>query len=84
MPTELLPLLAVYGGPLSGLQVPEEDPEIVRAAQSHGFRYRKAVVDGEWAWVYEGLVRGRGRPRARPPVVPYAAGRRRLWVAYCR
>lgn len=55
LPT-ILPLLTVYGGPLSGFQVPEEDPEVVRAAQAHGFRYRLTTVDGERAWVYEGLA----------------------------
>jgi len=84
MPTELLPLLAVYGGPLSGFQVPEEDPEIVRAAQSHGFRYRKAVVDGEWAWVYAGLVPRVRLPRPRDPVIRGASPFRRRWTVVTR
>ena len=70
MPTLAVAYLTVYGGPLSGFQIPEDDPEIVRAAQSHGFRYRESVVDGERAWVYEGLrlPTTRRLPRSLDPV----------------
>jgi hypothetical protein len=78
MPTLSVAYLTVYGGPLAGIQEPEDDPEIVRAAQSHGFRYRRAVVDGEQAWVYEGLA---ALPRSPDAVIPRPSRRWRVRVS---
>ena len=78
MPT---PTLTAIGGPLTGFEIPEDDPSIIRAAQAHGFKYVLATDSGEKVWAFRGLapplVRPVG-PRPRLPLRPLFPRRGRL------